>query len=72
MQRLSRNSLPESSAASADTYSPSGVAGVEARRAFALGSPFPGAATEEAHARDVVSQGAAKVRRKPRSARRTG
>jgi hypothetical protein len=36
------------------------------------GDGFESAATREAHGRDVVSQGAAKVRRKPRSARRSG
>jgi hypothetical protein len=36
------------------------------------GDAFESAATKEAHARDDVSQGATKVRRKPRSARRTG
>lgn len=36
------------------------------------GEGLESAATNEAHARDVVNQGAVKVRRKPRAARRTG
>ena len=36
------------------------------------GDGFDSAAAREAHARDVVNQGAARVRRKSRSARRGG